>query len=251
MYKTPGRLKPRKGSHTMKRCVVIGGAKIGNYEAVRAYLCPDGDYYIFCDCGLDHAEALGVFPDLVVGDFDSHEAPASSESIVSNGPFAGAEVIALSHFKDDTDTEHAVRVALERGFTDFLLLGVIGGRFDHSLGNVALLNSLFSAGCRALAVDDYSEMEIVGARKASGTDACDPETVEVFAAEIPDSYAYFSVVPVSGIARGVFEENALYPLSDAVLSAETTLGISNEPLPGRTARVWAREGRLLLVRVRG
>jgi thiamine pyrophosphokinase len=209
------------------RCVIIGGAAIGNYEAVRAYLHPDSDFYIFCDCGLAHTDALGIVPDLIVGDFDSDEAPRL-------GDFGGAEVITLSHFKDDTDTEHAVRVAEERGFTDFLLLGVIGGRFDHSLGNVALLCSLFSDGCRALAVDDWSEMEIVGSEPA----------------EIPDSFAYFSVVPVGGTAYGVFEENALYPLEDAVITPETTLGISNEPLPGRTARIWTCEGRLLLVRVR-
>ena len=210
-----------------KRCVVIGGAEIRNYEAVRSYLDPEKDFYIFCDCGLDHAPGLRVSPDIIVGDFDSHAAPAEGE-------FSGAEVIALSHFKDDTDTEHAIRVAEERGFKDFLLLGAIGGRFDHSLGNVALLNSLFSDGCRAVAADDWSELEIVGSEPA----------------EISDSFAYFSVVPVTGTARGVYEENALYPLSGAVITSETSLGISNEPLPGNTARVWAEEGRLLLVRVR-
>ncbi len=269
-----------------RRCVIVGGAKIENYEAVRAYLQPDSDYYIFCDCGLDHAKALGVAPDLIVGDFDSHERPEGAgaagcgpagsvdkHDTVRFGPFVGAELITLSHFKDDTDTEHAVRVAQERGFTDFLLLGVVGGRFDHSLGNIALLNSLFAAGCKALAVDDLSEMEIVGARKAAGSGAdgavrkdagsdaknldaissemTDSEMTEIISAEIPDSFAYFSVFPVTGVARGVFEEDALYPLYDAVRTAETTRGISNEPLPGKTGRVWAAEGRLLLVRVRG
>ncbi len=210
-----------------RRCVVVSGAKIENYPAASAYLRRGGDYMIYCDSGLSHAEKLDAPPDLIVGDFDSHAAPKPGE-------YPGAEIITLHTEKDDTDTEHALHVALARGFTDFLLLGALGGRFDHSLGNIALLGLLFSQGCRALLVDDFSEMEIVGREPA----------------EIPDSFPFFSVLPLGGPARGVFEENAKYPLSDALLSPETSLGISNEPLPGRAARVWTREGRLLLIRVR-
>ena len=57
----------------MKRCVIIGGAPIGNYKAVRDYLDSENDYYIYCDCGLKHREMLGADPDLIIGDFDSIE----------------------------------------------------------------------------------------------------------------------------------------------------------------------------------
>lgn len=56
----------------MKRCVIVGGAEIKNYDAVRQQLKED-DYNIFCDSGLLHLKALNIKPSLIVGDFDSHE----------------------------------------------------------------------------------------------------------------------------------------------------------------------------------
>ena len=43
----------------MKRCVVVGGADINNYEYIRDCLCED-DYIVFCDSGLKHIDSLGV-----------------------------------------------------------------------------------------------------------------------------------------------------------------------------------------------
>ena len=50
----------------MKRCVIVGGAPIRDYEEIRQQLRL-GDYLIFCDSGLRHMEGLGCRPDLVVG----------------------------------------------------------------------------------------------------------------------------------------------------------------------------------------
>ena len=133
----------------MQRCVIIGGADIGNYGAVRSYLQLD-DFIVCCDSGLKHREGLGVQPNLVIGDFDSSE-----------NPHLPVETIVLPCEKDDTDTMAAVREMQKRGFEDFLLLGVFGGRMDHTLGNVYILLWLKNRGYRVLAVDDYSEMEIV------------------------------------------------------------------------------------------
>ena len=58
----------------LKRCVIVGGADIGNYDLIRTILLPD-DYVVFCDSGLKHLAALQVMPSLIVGDFDSHDNP--------------------------------------------------------------------------------------------------------------------------------------------------------------------------------
>ena len=206
----------------MKRCVVVGNAGIRRYSSLLPYLRSD-DYYIFCDGGLRHASPLGVTPDLAVGDFDSGERPS--------GPF---EIISLPREKDDTDSVSAVREAIARGFDEFLLLGVFGGRLDHSLGNLSILLYLDTLGKRATAADDFGDMEIISRATA----------------EVPPVFSYFSLLALTGPARGVTVEDAKYPLRGAEITPEYAYGISNEPLPGRTARISVQDGRLLLVRVR-
>ena len=206
----------------MRRCVIIGGAAIARYEEVKTYLRA-GDYAVYCDSGLRHREALELAPDLIVGDFDSHP-----------DPHLPVETITLPREKDDTDTVYAVKEALKRGFEDFLLLGVVGGRLDHSLGNVSILLYLDSLGKRGLIVDDYSEMEIVSRQEA----------------EVGPEFPYFSLLNISGTARGITLENAKYPLKDAEIRCDYQYGVSNEPLPGKTARICLKEGQLLLIRVR-
>ena len=66
----------------MKRCVIIGNAGISRYDRVCGSL-RQGDFIIYCDGGLKHAAKLGREPDLIVGDFDSHEQPVTTaETIV-------------------------------------------------------------------------------------------------------------------------------------------------------------------------
>ena len=206
----------------MARCVIIGGAAIKDYERIRQTLRA-GDFFIFCDSGLCHLEKLGVRPDLVVGDFDSHA-----------DPHLPVETIVLPSVKDDTDTVYAAREALKRGFDEFLLLGVIGGRLDHTLGNLAILLMLDARGKRCAAMDDYSRVEVVSREPARVRHG---------------EYPYFSLLNITGTAKGVTVRNAKYPLADAEITCDYQYGISNEPLPGMTAEVSLREGRLLLVKV--
>ena len=209
----------------MRRCVIIGGASIGDYGTVSAKLRQD-DYMIYCDCGLRHMDGLGAEPDLIVGDFDSY-----------SNPEFDTETIVLPCEKDDTDTVFAVKEALRRGFEDFLLIGVVGERLDHTLGNVSILLMLDSEGKVGTIIDDYSEMEIV-------SDRCEMPCI------IDDSYVYFSLINISGTARGVTIRGAKYPLENAEITCDYQYGVSNEVLPGCTAEVSVGEGRLLLVKVR-
>ena len=211
----------------MSRCVIVAAGQILDYERAKSFLQP-GDFFIFCDDGLRHAESLGVTPSLIVGDFDSCNAELLTKW--SNR----CETIRLPREKDDTDTLFAVKLAVERGFDDFLLLGAMGGRFDHALGNVSILLYLDGLGKKALIVDDYSIMQVVGR---------EPLYIE-------DNCSYFSVLTVAGDVSGVNIKNAMYPLENASLKADFQLGISNEVLPGKTAEVSVEQGRVLVVVVK-
>ena len=74
----------------MRRWVIIGGAEIHDYENVRRYLRHD-DCFVYCDCGLKHQEALGVMPDLIIGDFDSHEDPHMDVETIVHGHYLCCE----------------------------------------------------------------------------------------------------------------------------------------------------------------
>lgn len=205
----------------MNRCVIVGGADINNYAYIRSCLHKD-DFMVFCDSGLKHLEALTVCPNLIVGDFDSHE-----------NPMLDVETIVLPCEKDDTDTVFAVKEAIKRGYDDFLLIGVVGARLDHTLGNVSILLHLDSLRMKGYIIDDYSEMEIVSENPVY----------------ISDQYAFFSLLNISGCAKGISITGAKYPLEDAGIACEYQYGISNEVLPGETAMVSVKYGKLLLIKI--
>ena len=205
----------------MKRCVIVGGADISNYSFILQTLRTD-DYVIFCDSGLKHLKQLQVQPSLIVGDFDSHE-----------NPHLDVETIVLPCEKDDTDTVYAVKEAVKRGFDDFLLIGVVGARLDHTLGNVSILLYLDSLGKHGCIIDDYSEMEIVSEKPVS----------------VCDRYVFFSLLNITGSANGITITGAKYPLNGGEITCEYQYGISNEVLPGETAVVSVKCGKLLLIKV--
>lgn len=204
-----------------RRCAVIGGAPIKDYARMCEALRED-DFCVYCDCGLRHRDGLGKAPDLIVGDFDSFAAPPS-----------GVPTITLPREKDDTDTVFAVKEALRRGFDAFLLLGAAGGRLDHTLANVSLLVMLDRLGKQAVLLDDCSDMRIVSREEALVEENC----------------RFFSLLAVNGPARHVTIENAKFPLHDAQIRCDYQYGVSNEVLPGKTARVRVGEGQLLLMRI--
>ncbi len=205
----------------MKKCVIVGGAPIADYGFINKRLSKQ-DFYIFCDSGLKHLDGLGVTPSLIVGDFDSYKNPNSE-----------AETIVLPREKDDTDTFFAIKEAIRRGFDDFLLIGALGKRFDHSLGNISALLYLHALGKSASIIDDYSELEIISNKTAL----------------VDDSYPYFSLLAIDGTAKGITVKNAKFPLENAEISPEYQYGISNEVIKGKTAEISVKEGKLLLVKV--
>ena len=208
----------------MSKCIIVGGADIGCYQRILNYT-DEHDFWIYCDSGLKHLETFealtGRGPDLVVGDFDSHE-----------NPHLPVETIVLPREKDDTDTVFAVKEGLRRGFESFLLVGVIGARFDHSLGNIQILLMLDSLGKKGLILDDYSEMEIVSRGPAF----------------VGNAFPYFSLLNISGLAKDITIRHAKYEINGAEITCDYPYGVSNEPLPGETAKIEVGQGRLLLIK---
>ncbi len=216
----------------MERCIIIGAAEIGDYTRAKKYI-KDEDFVIYCDGGLRHFSEgrLERKPDLAVGDFDSYPLEAYQRLEYLSGQ---TETIVLPCEKDDTDTVFAMKEALRRGYRDFIFLGVIGGRLDHTLGNVYMLEYLAKAGAQGKLIDDFSKIQLIS---------------EGQTALVAEDALYFSLLNISGMAQGITIEGAKYPLRNGEIESRYQYGVSNEVLPGQTARITVAKGSLLLITV--
>lgn len=183
------------------------------------YIPPDA-YCIAADGGYTHLQSRGIEPDLAVGDFDS----------LGYVP-AVREVVRHPVEKDDTDMMLAVREGLRRGFRSFILYGGIGGRLDHTIGNIQTLGFLAQHGARGLLCGEGTAVTILqnGALRFPATAA---GTVSVFC--------------FGDAAEGVTERGLYYPLENARMENTLPMGVSNE-FCNRESEVSVQKGKLLVL----
>lgn len=191
---------------------------------------PAGAFVIAADGGLDHTRALGVRPDVVVGDFDSLEGAAPG-ALDQDGD---ERTVTLPPLKDDPDLLSALKIGWARGSRVFHIYGALGGRIDHTLAAVNLTAMVASRGGIGFLHGD-------GVIVTAITDAC-----LRFAAHDAKPGRMVSVFSHSDVSRGVNEPGLKYELHDGTLTSDMVLGLSNEFLPGRPALVDVHDGTLIV-----
>ena len=107
----------------MHAIIVLGGERITSLCAP----LPEKALVIAADRGWDNALALGLMPDVLVGDMDSISAVPD-----------GVELHRSPAVKDETDAQLAIRCAVSRGADSLTLVGRIAGRADHTLSLIFL-----------------------------------------------------------------------------------------------------------------
>lgn len=198
------------------RCVIFTARCEGDLRA--AYAPEPGDRILCADGGWKLARELGVQPELVIGDFDSLEAPESGA--VERHPV----------MKDDTDTMLCIKHGLRAGCERFWIVGGFGGRFDHTMANIQSLAYAASRGASAGMADGFCRVYVL--KDGAMTLARRPGKLSLFA--------------LGGRCRGVTLRGALYPLEDAELVSDFPLGVSNE-YAADEAEISVAEGMLLIV----
>ena len=166
-----------------------------------------GDRVIAADSGMKHARALGVRPELWVGDFDS----SGSELLIDY-----AEIPRQIHRadKDATDGEIAIAAALKLGAKEFVLIGGLGGQSDHATAHLALALQLAQAGHRCFISNG------------------DEEAYPLIAGEYQFDLApqsRFSIIPWSDIT-GLNLIGVKWPLKDKALTLGSSFTMSNVAL---------------------
>lgn len=164
-----------------------------------------GSRFIAADGGMRHAAALGIVPELWVGDFDSTPSDLGGAfSDVPRQPYPTA--------KASTDGEIAVSEAIARGARRLVLAGALAGeRSDHAVQHLLYAVSLAEQGYDVLLT--------------SGTEEAVPLIAGTIELDLPPD-SLFSVPGFSEL-RGLTIENALYPLADFHLPFGSSRTVSN------------------------
>lgn len=200
----------------MKRCIIFGALPVKELTV----LPTADDLIIAADNGYAVALSHGITPDIIVGDFDSLGTVPDADNLIK-----------LDVRKNDTDLEHAVMVALEKGCDDFIVYGAVGGKLDHTLGNIAVAERIADAGGKCLFIGDDSSFTVI--RNTA------------FTPPVKDS-GRISVFSLSGSSKGVSISGLLYEVDDIELSRTVTRGVSNAFI-GKPSRISVGDGTLLIV----
>jgi thiamine pyrophosphokinase len=197
----------------------------------------DVSLVVAADGGWEKATAIGLLPDLLVGDADSLPEEKFAELAAAGVPIERSPAA-----KDESDTELAILAALRRGATHVTVLGAMGGqRFDHAIANVGLLGLPDPGAGEIELLDGTTRVRLLRAIDADG-----PPANCSLPGEIGD---VVSLLPVGAPAVGVTTEGLLYPLHGETLPPGPARGLSNVRV-ATEASVTLRLGALLVVETR-
>ncbi len=179
-----------------------------------------GDLIIAADAGYLTAQKMGITPNIVLGDFDT----LGDENIPD-----GVECLRVPAEKNDTDTQLAVRTAIERGAGEIVIVGGLGGRIDHTLSTLAILEDLWERKndrIYAILTDGKNRVRFI---RGSGV-------------ILPRSqYRYFSLIAADETVKGITLDGCKYPLKNGRISRRHQWAVSNE-IVGNCALVEIKRG---------
>ena len=196
----------------MKPCLIFCAAAFDGL----LFPIPENALLIAADGGLRHTQALGLAPDVILGDFDSLGYVPQDSTVY---PVE----------KDDTDSMLAVRLGLQRGCDRFFLYGAMDGpRLDHTIANFQTLAFLTTHGARGALIGSRYIATVLREESLS------------FPAEATGILSLFSL----GDRAEVSIEGLHYPLDHGALTADFPLGVSNH-FTGSPARITVHSGLVL------
>lgn len=179
------------------------------------------DLCIAADSGYKNALALGERVDIVLGDFDSYTQKLPE----------GTKIIKVPSEKDFTDTQMAVKEALERGADDIVIIGGLDGRLDHTLSNISILPELWKLRVHAVITNGINRIRYM-------------ESTSTLIAK--SGYRYVSLIAASEKLKGVSVEGCKYPLDNATLLRSNQYAVSNE-ITGNCALISVRKGACYII----
>lgn len=204
----------------MSTCALVGASEFNSAHFLEAVSDGLFDYVIAVDGGYAALEAIGVAPDLALGDFDS----------LGYTP-KGVRTCSFPAHKNESDMELALKRVRRRKMDEAVVYGGLGGRLDHTLANLQLFAAYSEKGLSVTAVGVHEQIAFLTGPGTFEIPALEEGTVSVFA--------------MNDRCRGAFEMGLEYPLEECTLTNRTSLGLSNQ-LKGEAAVVGVEKGTLAI-----
>ncbi len=201
-----------------KHAVIILNSALPPMQRMQPWLQQAG-IIIAADGGANRAAAFGIDPDAVVGDLDSISPELKKHHA------AGQLILRPSQYA--TDFEKSLDFALELGCSEGTIFGLTGGRLDHQITNLNIL-------------ERYSERLELRAVDAFGTGGIIRGRTELQVA-IGTQISLLAFRRCSGITTTGLK----YPLQDASMEWAVNDGQSNEAV-SKTVTIDIGEGSLFL-----
>ncbi|MEP6893989.1 MAG: thiamine diphosphokinase [Chloroflexota bacterium] len=211
----------------MQRIIIFANGDLPDLNQTRNFLQAD-DFIICADGGTHHALALGLSPNLVIGDMDSIQKDqwqALEE--------AGVAIELFPRDKNETDLELAIDHAVKLNPTQIIIIAALGGRLDQTLGNIALLTDVRLSTFDVRLDDGVEEIFICR----------DQVEVQGRSGDI------VSLIPWGNPVHSIQTQGLKWALKSETLYPEKTRGISNEML-SETAGIKISSGTLLVIHTR-
>jgi thiamine pyrophosphokinase len=215
---------PPSEDFSLQRIIIFANGELPNPKRAQALVHTE-DYIICADGGTRHTMALGIKPNLIVGDLDS-----ADPAVLKKYQDEGVQVESYSQDKNETDLELALHRALELTPQQIIIVAALGGRLDQTLANITLLANPRLAAFDVRLDDGLEEIFICRAQ-----------------AEVNGRIGdLVSLIPWLSTVSEVQTRNLKWPLRKETLYPDKTRGISNE-LTDTAASVSIGSGLLLIV----
>ena len=192
---------------------------------------PATEYIIGVDKGNAFLYEHEICPDYIVGDFDS----LPGEILEFYEQKKSIPIRRFDPVKDATDTEIAVKLAIEFHKENVVILGATGSRIDHVWGNVQMMKIGLDAGLAICTIDSHNRITLINKKIVL-------RRAEAFG-------PYFSVFPLGGKVEDFNIKGAKYPLTQHTLTPYDSLCVSNQ-FGEDTVEIDFPEGTVVLMETR-
>jgi len=224
----------------MKRVIIFANGELPDINKARSLLQKE-DHIICADGGTRHVLALGIQPNLIIGDMDSVE-----KGVLRKFKDNGVNIELYPHNKNETDLELAISHAIELNPKQIIIIAALGGRLDQTLANISLLSDLRLSTLR----HGSQRPDVLSGGQAFDTRLDDGVEEIFFCRDQVEVHGRIgdivSLIPWQGTAFEVQTKNLKWVLHKETLYPAKTRGISNE-MTDDIASISIASGLLLIV----